>query len=66
MVGDVEKLYSKGDKITMFVFGKPYKVTVLASDVTDYERKYLVAFSDKPGDTKWVTNTIIRQFGYLN
>ena len=66
MVGDVEKLYSKGDKVTMFVLGKPYQVTVIASDVSDYERKYLVAFSDKPGDTKWVTNAIIRQFGCLN
>jgi len=66
MVGDVEKLYSKGDKLTMFVLGKPFQVTVIASDVTDYERKYLVAFSDKPGDSKWVNNTIIRQFSYQN
>jgi diphthamide biosynthesis methyltransferase len=66
MVGDVEKLYNKGDKVTMFVLGKPYHVTVIASDVTDYERKYLVAFSDNPGDTKWVTNQTIRQFSFLN
>jgi len=66
MVGDVEKLCSKGDKLTMFVLGKPYQVTVLASDVTDYERKYLVAFSDAPGDNKWINNTVIRQFAYQN
>ncbi len=66
MIGDIEKLYKKGDKVTMFVMGQPYQVTVLASDISDYERKYLVAFSDKPGDIRWVNNSFLRQLGYLN
>lgn len=66
MVGDIEKLLSKGEKLRMNVLGKSYEVEVVATDVSDYERKYLVVFSDKPGDSKWITNTIVRQFKYPN
>lgn len=66
MVGDFEKLLNKGDKLSMNVLGKSYEVTVKAIDVSDYERKYLIAFSDQPGDTKWINNTIVRQFRYSN
>ena len=66
MVGDFEKLLNKGEKIRMNVLGKTYEVTVKDTDVSDYERKYLIAFSDQPGDSKWITNTIVRQFRYTN
>ena len=66
MVGDFEKLLNKGEKIRMNVLGKTYEVTVKDTDISDYERKYLIAFSDTPGDTKWINNTIVRQFRYVN
>lgn len=66
MVGDLEKLLNKGEKLRMNVLGKTYEVTVKDIDVSDYERKYLIAFSDIPGDTKWITNTIVRQFQFNN
>lgn len=66
MVGDIEKLCKKGDKVTMFVLGRPFEVEILASDVSDYERKYLVSFSDQPGDTKWINNSTMRTFLFLN
>jgi hypothetical protein len=66
MVGDLEKLLNKGDKLAMNVLGKPYEVEVMATDVSEYERRYLIAFSDKPGDTKWINNTIVRQFKFTN
>lgn len=66
MVGDIEKLLNKGEKLRMNVLGKSYEVEVVDTDVSDYERKYLIAFSDKPGDSKWITNTIVRQFKYTN
>lgn len=66
MVGDFEKLLNKGDKLRMNVLGKSYEVTVKDTDISDYERKYLIAFSDMPGDSKWINNTIVRQFRYTN
>lgn len=66
MVGDFEKLLNKGEKLRMNVLGKSYEVTVKDTDISDYERKYLIAFSDTPGDTKWINNTIVRQFRYVN
>jgi len=66
MVGDFEKLLNKGEKLRMNVLGKSYEVEVVATDVSDYERKYLIAFSDQPGDNKWINNTIVRQFRYTN
>ena len=66
MVGDLEKLLNKGEKLCMNVLGKPYEVEVVAVDVSEYERRYLVAFSDKPGDSKWINNTIVRQFRFTN
>ena len=66
MVGDFEKLLNKGDKLSMNVLGKTYEVTVKDTDISDYERKYLIAFSDMPGDSKWINNTIVRQFRYTN
>jgi hypothetical protein len=66
MIGDLEKLVRRGDKIQMNVMGKNYTVEVIDIDVSEYERKYLVAFSDIPGDTKWITNPLIRQFQYMN
>lgn len=66
MVGDFEKLLNKGEKLRMNVLGKSYDVEVVATDVSDYERKYLIAFSDQPGDNKWINNTIVRQFRYTN
>jgi hypothetical protein len=66
MVGDFEKLLNKGEKLSMNVLGKTYEVTVKDTDISDYERKYLIAFSDMPGDTKWINNTIVRQFRYTN
>ena len=66
MVGDFEKLLNKGEKLRMNVLGKSYEVTVKDTDISDYERKYLIAFSDTPGDTKWINNTIVRQFRYTN
>ena len=66
MVGDLEKLLNKGDKLSMNVLGKPYEVEVVATDVSEYERRYLIAFSDKPGDNKWINNTIVRQFRFTN
>ena len=66
MVGDFEKLLNKGEKLRMNVLGKSYEVTVKDTDISDYERKYLIAFSDIPGDTKWINNTIVRQFRYVN
>jgi len=66
MVGDLEKLLNKGEKLRMNVLGKPYEVEVVAVDVSEYERRYLIAFSDKPGDSKWINNTIVRQFKFTN
>ena len=66
MVGDLEKLLNKGEKLRMNVLGKPYEVEVVATDVSEYERRYLIAFSDKPGDSKWINNTIVRQFKFTN
>ena len=66
MVGDLEKLLNKGEKLRMNVLGKPYEVEVVAVDVSEYERRYLVAFSDTPGDSKWINNTIVRQFKFTN
>lgn len=66
MVGDFEKLLNKGEKLSMNVLGKTYEVTVKDTDISDYERKYLIAFSDMPGDSKWINNTIVRQFRYTN
>ena len=66
MVGDLEKLLNKGEKLRMNVLGKPYEVEVVATDVSEYERRYLIAFSDKPGDSKWINNTVVRQFRFTN
>lgn len=66
MIGDMERLLRRGDRLTMFVLGKPFEVEVLATDITDYERKYLVSFSDIPGDTKWISNSLVRQFQFQN
>lgn len=66
MVGDLEKLVDVGDKLVISVLGKSYHVEVMDSDVSEYERKYLVAFSDIPGDTRWINNTLVRQFRYKN
>jgi hypothetical protein len=66
MVGDLEKLLNKGDTLSMNVLGKAYRVEVMETDVSEYERRYLIAFSDKPGDTKWINNTIVRQFKFTN
>lgn len=66
MVGDLEKLLNKGEKLRMNVLGKPYEVEVVAVDVSEYERRYLIMFSDKPGDSKWINNTIVRQFKFTN
>lgn len=66
MVGDLEKLLNKGDKLNMNVLGKTYEVVVKDIDVSDYERRYLIAFSDIPGDTKWIGNNVVRMFKYSN
>lgn len=66
MIGDMERLLKRGDRVRMFVMGKAFEVEVLATDVTKYERKYLVSFSDAPGDTKWISNSLVRQFQYYN
>jgi hypothetical protein len=66
MVGDLEKLLNKGDKFHMNVLGKVYEVVVKDIDVSEYERRYLIAFSDIPGDTKWIGNNIVRSFRYAN
>lgn len=66
MVGDFEKLLVKGETLTMYVMGSPFLVTVKDVDISDYERKYLLAFSDDPTDTKWVNNVMVRQFKHRN
>jgi hypothetical protein len=66
MVGDFEKLLVKGETVTMYVMGAPFLVKVMDIDITDYERKYLLAFSDDPLDIKWVNNVVVRQFQFLN
>ncbi len=66
MIGDLEKLLKRGDKVKMNVMGQPFELEVLATDVSEYERKYLVSFSNAPNDTKWITNTIVRQFSVSN
>lgn len=66
MIGDMERLLKRGDRVKMFVMGKSFEVEVLATDITEYERKYLVSFSDVPGDTKWISNSLVRQFQFCN
>ena len=66
MVGDFEKLLVKGETVTMWVMGAPFLVTVKDVDISDYERKYLLAFSDDPADNKWVNNVVVRQFKHRN
>jgi len=66
MIGDNEKLLVKGETVTMWVLGAPFTVTVKDVDITEYERKYLIAFSDDPSDVKWVTNVLVRQFRFRN
>lgn len=66
MVGDLEKLLNKGDTLSMNVLGKSYRVEVVATDVSEYERRYLIAFGGNPADTKWINNTIVRQFQFAN
>jgi hypothetical protein len=66
MIGDMERLLKRGDRIKMFVMGKSFEVEVLATDITEYERKYLISFSNIPGDTKWVSNSLVRQFLFCN
>jgi hypothetical protein len=66
MIGDIEKLLVKGQVVTMYVMGTPFEVTVQDTDISEYERRYLLSFSDSPEDVKWVTNVIVRQFKYQN
>lgn len=66
MVGDLEKLLNKGDRLQMNVLGKVYEVVVKDIDISEYERRYLIAFSDIPGDTKWIGNNVVRMFKYNN
>jgi len=66
MIGDIEKLLVKGEKVTLHVLGVEFNVTVKDVDISDYERKYLLVFADNAADTKWVNNVMIRQFQYRN
>lgn len=66
MVGDFEKLLVKGETVTMYVLGSPFVVKVMDTDISDYEQKYLLSFSDDPLDIKWVNNVTVRQFRFLN
>jgi hypothetical protein len=64
MIGDMEKILSKGDRFDVSIEGKTTSVQVKATDITGYERRYLV----KPdsGDPFWLTNNHIRIFKYPN
>jgi len=66
MVGDMEKLLSVGQKIDVCFMGKNYSATVLEVDISNFERKYLISFSDIKNDTKWINNSLVRQFFQKN
>jgi len=66
MIGDTEKLLTKGDVVTMWVMGEQFTVTVKDVSVELYERQYLVQFSDNPADVRWVNNTTVRSFRFQN
>ena len=66
MVGDMEKLLTIGQKLELFFMGKNYSVTVIEIDISNFERKYLISFSDLKTDTKWINNSLIRQFFQKN
>jgi hypothetical protein len=66
MIGDMEKLFTVGQQVELSVMGKIYVATVIEIDISNFERKYLISFSDYITDTKWVNNTILRQFIFNN
>jgi len=66
MIGDTEKLLTKGEIVTMWVMGEQYTVKVKAVSIEQYERQYLVQFSDDPADVRWVNNTTVRSFRFQN
>lgn len=66
MVGDMEKLLSVGQKLNLDFMGKSYSVTVIEVDISNFERKYLISFSELKTDTKWINNSLVRQFFLKN
>jgi len=60
MIGDFEKLLSKGQTVTLYIAGEKFSATVKAVSVAEYERKYLLVLS---GKEYWLTNGTIRLFG---
>ena len=58
MIGDFEKLLTKGQEITLSIAGEKFSATVKAVSVAEYERKYLLVLSN--GEEHWTGNPAIR------
>lgn len=66
MVGDMERLLTVGQTVELNMMGKSYSIKVIETDISNFERKYLISFSKSKNDTKWINNSLIRQFFQKN
>lgn len=65
MLGDNEKMFSKGDKFTLNINGNLCEAEVKDVDITGYDRRYLVMFLAN-SQKAWTTNRELRRYLYPN